>query len=131
MNNYRILVVDDQQHINRILQRSLNQKGYEVKVSSNGEQALNILRSESFDVVITDYQMPKMDGVAMCEAFRKEYPDNNCLMILSTAVADEKLQEWAESMQDTLYLEKPVSMRRLNDILDSYFARNQPSSGAL
>lgn len=131
MNNNRILVVDDQQHINRILQRSLNQKGYEVKVSSNGEQALNILRSESFDVVITDYQMPKMDGVAMCEQFRKEFPDNQCLMILSTAVADEKLQEWAECMQDTLYLEKPVSMRRLNDILDSYFARNQPSSGVL
>ena len=123
----RILVVDDQQHINRILQRSLTHKGYEVNVSSNGAQALDLLRQESFDVIITDYQMPVMDGVNLCENYRKEFPDNTTLTILSTAVADEKLQSWAESMPDTLYLEKPVSLKRLCDILDNFFARRHES----
>ncbi len=121
MSAKKILLVDDQQHINRILQRSLVQRGYEVEVAGNGEQALDLLRSADFDVVITDYQMPRMNGIILCETFQKDYPDNNTLMILSTAVADEKLQSWASQMRNTLYLEKPVSMRRLGDILQRYF----------
>jgi len=121
MREKRILVVDDQPHVNRILQRSLIQRGYQVSAASNGEQALELLRTEVFDVVITDYQMPRMDGVALCEAFRAEKPDSDTLMILSTAVADERLCEWAEHMPNILYIEKPVSLRRLNEILRAHF----------
>ncbi|MCB1753925.1 MAG: response regulator [Gammaproteobacteria bacterium] len=129
MSGQRILVVDDQSHINRILKRSLAQKGYVVETASHGKQALDMLREESFDAIITDYQMPHMDGVTLCEAYTGEFPGNATLMILSTAVADEKLQEWAERMPNTLYLEKPVSMRRLSDILSEYFSMPQRRSG--
>lgn len=129
MSGQRILVVDDQSHINRILKRSLDQKGYIVEMASHGKQAMEILRVENFDAIVTDFQMPYMDGVAMCEAYHREFPNNTTLIILSTAVADEKLQEWAEKIPNTLYMEKPVSMRRLCDVLDEYFSTPKDYAG--
>lgn len=121
MTSKRILVVDDQPHVNRLLKRSLTQKGYEVDSASNGLDALELLRQHSFDAMVTDFQMPRMDGVTLCDTYIREKPDNKMLMILSTAVADENLFEWASRKDNTIYLEKPVSFKRLADILDTYF----------
>ncbi len=129
MSSKRILVVDDQTHINRILKRTLMQNGYEVEVATDGEQALGILRTGRFDAIVTDYQMPRMDGVTLCETYHREFPDNPVLLILSTAVADEKLQVWAKQMPNTLYLEKPVSLKRLTNIFTQYFEHTHKAAG--
>ena len=128
MPGYRILVVDDQLHISRILKRSLQARGYQVESCQNGEEALDWLQESEFDIVLTDYQMPRMDGKMLCETIRREHDDKVALLILSTAVADEALSDWALQFRDTLYLEKPVSVRRLCALVDDHFADDQPVS---
>src|SRR5437667_274742 len=61
----RILVVDDEVELKNILVEALASQGYETVGFSNGEEALAVLRSEAFDVVLTDLMMPGMDGITL------------------------------------------------------------------
>lgn len=130
----RILVVDDQAHVVRILKRALSQNGYIVDTALNGVEALEHLQESTYVAVVTDYQMPKMDGIELCETFRQQDPTGATLLILSTAIADQSLEEWADALVNTIYLEKPVSLKRLTDILSDYLEnkfQNQEVNQAL
>jgi two-component system KDP operon response regulator KdpE len=59
----RILVVDDECQITRVLRTSLSAQRYDVRVASEGEAALEIMKDWTPDLVITDLQMPRMDGI--------------------------------------------------------------------
>src|SRR5438067_13758908 len=59
----RILVVDDEQQITRVLRTSLSAQGYDVRVANDGEMALEILKDWTPDLVVTDLYMTRMDGV--------------------------------------------------------------------
>ena len=62
----RILVVDDEQQITRVLRTSLSAQGYDVRVANDGEMALEILKDWTPDLVVTDLYMPRMDGFELC-----------------------------------------------------------------
>ena len=66
----RILVVDDEPQIGRVLRRSLSARGYEVQVAVNGEEALNVFNTWTPDLVITDLSMPHMGGIELCRRIR-------------------------------------------------------------
>ncbi|MCI0663548.1 MAG: response regulator transcription factor [Acidobacteria bacterium] len=66
----RILVVDDETQIGRVLRRSLSARGYEVQVAVNGEEALNVFNTWSPDLIITDLSMPNMGGIELCRRIR-------------------------------------------------------------
>ena len=69
----KILVADDEKHIVQIVQFNLEKKGnYEVIVASDGEMALELIRQEKPDLVISDIMMPKMTGFELFEALRKD-----------------------------------------------------------
>lgn len=117
----RILLVDDEPHVIRVIKLALDRKGYEVDVARNGEQALGKLREQAYDVLITDYQMPRMDGQALCQALHDEIAGPKPLTLIITAKTDSELRDWAEQSGDTEYLEKPLSLRRLTARLEDYF----------
>lgn len=122
MNNHSILVVDDQPHIVRVLSRALQREGYDVAVAGDGQQALQHLSQRHFDVVMTDYQMPRMDGRELCQALRGERDKPHPYIILVTAVADDSLRSWVAAQCNIRYLEKPVSIRQLKVLLDEHFS---------
>ncbi len=126
----RVLIVDDQPHIVRVIKRMLCTRGFSVETAANGLLALDAVEKQWFDVIVTDYQMPKMDGITMAEKVRDNYPNKDVFMILTTAIADESLQVWANTMPNCLYLEKPVSVRRLGDIIRDYI-HDRDSAGDL
>src|SRR5215471_9432963 len=66
----RILVVDDEVQIARVLRRSLAARGYEVQVAGEGEEALEIFNAWAPDLVITDLSMPNMGGLELCRRIR-------------------------------------------------------------
>ncbi len=66
----RILVVDDEPQIGRVLRRSLSARGYEVQVALSGEEALEIIKIWTPDLVITDLSMPNMGGLELCRRLR-------------------------------------------------------------
>jgi two-component system, OmpR family, KDP operon response regulator KdpE len=66
----RILVVDDEPQLTRVLRRSLATRGYEVQVAASGEEALDLFRQWSPDLVITDLSMPHISGLELCRRLR-------------------------------------------------------------
>jgi len=86
----RILVVDDDLYARQTMMERLRSRGYQVKGVEDGLQALHHLQREHFDLVITDIQMPRMDGVALLrEICRKDYAP----VIVQTTLVDGYLQE--------------------------------------
>jgi len=86
----RILVVDDDLYARQAMMERLRSRGYQVKGAEDGLQALHHLQREHFDLVITDIQMPRMDGVALLrEICRNDYAP----VIVQTTLVDGYLQE--------------------------------------
>ncbi len=84
----KILVVDDEQSMVQFLGIVLRKEGYQVTTSSNGKDALEKVRSESFDAVITDIRMPGMDGIQLLEGIKKI--DATLPVVIMTAYASQQ-----------------------------------------
>ncbi len=106
----RILVVDDERQITRMLRAALQSSGYEVFVASNGVEALERFRADRPDLIITDLAMPEMNGLALTQAIRSEALTP--IIVLSVRDADAmKVKALDEGADD--YLTKPFSMPEL------------------
>ncbi|HET7224168.1 MAG TPA: sigma-54 dependent transcriptional regulator [Candidatus Eisenbacteria bacterium] len=88
MPTEKILVVDDEQSMTQFLGIVLRKEGYQVTTVSNGKDALDKVRAEAFDVVITDLRMPGMDGIQLLQSIRKLDPV--LPVILMTAYASQQ-----------------------------------------
>ncbi|WP_449466925.1 transporter substrate-binding domain-containing protein [Stenotrophomonas humi] len=118
----RILVIDDQQANRVLLTQQLGLFGQVVFSAENGEQGLRLWREQQMDVVITDCNMPVMNGYEMACAIRREEEQNGlapCAIIGFTANAqpDEKARCLQAGMDDCLF--KPVSLKALSRLLMS------------
>jgi two-component system, OmpR family, KDP operon response regulator KdpE len=110
MSETRILVVDDEPQITRVLRRSLSSKGYEVQVAEDGEEALDVFRKWNPDIVITDLFMPRMGGLELCRRIRKtsQVP----ILILSVKGEERAKVEALDTGADD-YVTKPFGMDEL------------------
>ncbi|MCK4776894.1 MAG: response regulator [Actinomycetia bacterium] len=70
MSKIKILCIDDAKEVVDFLKVSLELEGYEVDIAYNGQEGLNKIEKNKYDIVITDLQMPKMDGWQLCEEIK-------------------------------------------------------------
>ena len=106
----RILVVDDERQITRMLRASLKASGYEVESAGNGREALALFEEHPPDMVITDLAMPEMDGLELTRAIRRR--GSTPILVLSVRDADAmKITALDEGADD--YVTKPFSMPEL------------------
>lgn len=70
----RVLVVDDDAAVRDLVAAMLETGGYQVAVASNGREALSMLASEGFDVIVTDLVMPEQEGIETIKLIRRDYP---------------------------------------------------------
>jgi two-component system KDP operon response regulator KdpE len=106
----RILIVDDERQITRVLRTSLQSSGYEVTVANNGLEAFDLFKSVSPDLIITDLAMPEMGGIELTRAIRRiaETP----IIVLSVREQETmKVAALDEGADD--YVTKPFSMPEL------------------
>lgn len=116
----KILIVDDDAHIRRLLQIKLKKQGYDVILAKDGVEGLNIIHTQQPDVVVTDINMPRLDGKSLCEqsnVLKKEQP---FLTIVLTARISPDEQAWVSQMTDTEFMEKPFSPSRVLGRIDRY-----------
>jgi len=116
----RILVIDDQDSIRRVVRRALEQDGHEVFDASDGELGMEILESHSFDIVITDIFMPGQDGIVTLRQVRKRFPQVKVIVISggdSTGMMD--LRQDAELLGAVKSLQKPFNAREIMDVVRS------------
>ena len=110
MSAGRILVVDDDPQIRRALRVSLSARGYEVEDARGGEEALNRLREEFFDLVLLDMNMPGMGGKEVCRLIRA---GSETAIIMLTVSSAEKDKVAALDAGADDYVTKPFSMPEL------------------
>ena len=118
----KILIADDEPHVLRVLKLSLERGGYAVDGYGNGKAALEAIQRESPDILITDIQMPIMDGEELCHQIRQLIPNRKFLIFVLTSRTEIEHREWTREIDNLSFLEKPVSIRNLIAKLDEYFA---------
>lgn len=118
----QILIADDEPHLIRVLRLGLEKAGYSVSAVSDGERALAQIRRTAPDVLITDIEMPRMNGKELCRALEKEKSNPDLLVIVVTSHPEETHRVWSSEIPGIEFLEKPLSLRKLCKLLDSHFA---------
>lgn len=111
----KILVVDDEESVRVILKQMLEQGGYSAEVASNGEEALAILKKSPFDMLISDINMPVMDGVALLSKSKDLYPKMPVIFV--TAYGKDKIIMEAMKVGLADYIEKPFRIDDVNRIV--------------
>jgi two-component system, OmpR family, KDP operon response regulator KdpE len=106
----RILVVDDEPQIARVLRTSLSSSGYEVRTAEDGHSGLRAAREWQPDLVITDISMPNMNGVELCRELRAE---STLPIIVLSVKGEEKTKVEALDAGADDYVTKPVGMDEL------------------
>jgi response regulator RpfG family c-di-GMP phosphodiesterase len=119
----KILVVDDEANIRQIIIRVLEQRGYRVKEAANGAQALDLLREEPFDLVITDLRMPQMEGLELLERARELYPETDFIILTAHGTIESAV--WAMQRGADDYLTKPFDVRDLELKVSQCFERRR------
>ena len=118
---YRILVVDDEPSVRLAYQMMLKYFGHEVEVLSAGQAALELLDSEAFDLVITDYSMPDMRGDELIARVRRRMPGQRIVMV--TALAEELLISGKWTGGADCILPKPFRIDDLRTTIANVMAR--------
>src|ERR1043166_5604400 len=106
----RILVVDDEPQITRVLRTSLSSQGYDIRVANDGETALEIMKDWTPDMVITDLAMPNMGGIELCRHLRLT---TQVPIIVLSVRGDEKSKVQALDVGADDYVTKPFGMEEL------------------
>lgn len=128
-----ILVVDDEEHIRKILRFQLEKNGYEVVIAENGEAALKTVRRTMPDLILLDLMMPKIDGFEVCRRLRLDFQTSQIPIIMLTAKSDlpDKIKGLQDGAND--YLVKPYSneelMLRVRNVLE--WSQNQKNANPL
>ena len=108
----RILLVEDERKLSRIIKRYLEEEGYEVEEAFNGEDALFLLREKQYDLVILDLMLPKMDGLEVLKRFRQERGGLTPILILTAKDTVEDIVKGLDAGADD-YLTKPFAFEEL------------------
>ncbi len=106
----RILVVDDEPQITRVLRTSLSSQGYDIRVANAGETALEIMKDWTPDMVITDLAMPNMDGLELCRRLRAT---THVPIIVLSVRGEERTKIKALDAGADDYVTKPFGMGEL------------------
>ena len=116
MNN-KLLLVDDEEGIRKVLGISLTDLGYQVFTAENGEEALKIFRRENPPIVMTDIKMPVMDGIELLRKIKDENPDTEVIMISGHGDMDLAIKSLKYRAID--FVTKPIN----DDILEIALGR--------
>ncbi len=121
----KVLVVDDERQIRRVMRISLSAQGYAVSEARTGEEAIDVLRRERHDIVLLDLNMPGMGGMEACRVIRAEY--DIPIVVLSVRASEQDKVEALDSGADD-YVTKPFGEKELLARIRSNLRRVPPAA---
>ena len=123
MAKARVLVVDDEKSMRDLLSITLEKEGYDVVTAAGGEAAIEALRRDATDAVITDLRMPKVDGLQVLRAAKEIFPD--VAVIVVTAVASTETAVEAMKLGAYDYITKPFKLDEVSLIVRNALERKR------
>ena len=115
----RILVVDDEENARIGLSRLLSHEGFLVDSVSNGYEALNYLQQQEVNLIISDINMPEMNGITFLKELNKNFPQSNVIMITAYGGVESYIE--AMNLGVFEYINKPVKIDELKSIIRKIF----------
>ena len=126
----RILAVDDEPNIVRLIQVNLERQGYQVETASNGAQALAKIKANRPDILVSDVMMPEMDGFELLANVRRDPTLVDLPVIMLTAkTSDKDVMEGYKRGTD-MYLTKPFNPQELIQFVRRILTENTSDGGA-
>ena len=122
MGKRRLLVVDDEPQIREVYTQAFETAGYEVTAASNAQNALIEMGRRSYPVVISDLNMPGIDGVELCRRIRRDWPMTMVIAVTGYASLFELSDCRDAGFED--YFIKPVRLKELIDAIDQCFIKH-------
>ena len=117
-----ILIVEDEKRVADLRKIGLEENGYQTMVAYDGAMGLRLFQSNSFQLVISDIILPKLDGFELCKEIRKVNERIPILMLTALGSADDKLEGFDAGADD--YMVKPFDFRELNARVKVLLKRN-------
>jgi len=123
---YKILLIEDDERLSKLIKKGLEEKGFEVIPVYDGEMAIKLFDNEHFDLIITDLILPKMNGLDICKAIRKNGNKVPIIMLTALGTTDDKLEGFDAGADD--YLVKPFDFRELHARIKTLLKRAKSES---
>ena len=112
----KILVVDDNNLFRIVVSKMLSRLGYEVLSASSGENGLSIFLKNKFDIVLSDYEMPGMDGVALASSVKKSSPGTR--VVIMTGAGKETVFSRKSTAVDKV-ISKPFTLAEIDETIQN------------
>ena len=122
----KILIVDDEENARIGLSKLLGQEGYEVASVCNGYEALEYLHNKKVNLIISDINMPEMNGLSFLREISRHYPSTHVIMITAYGGVESYLE--AMNLGAFEYIHKPVKLDELKSVMKKIFGNNGQSS---
>jgi two-component system, chemotaxis family, chemotaxis protein CheY len=120
----KVLVVEDDEMMHRLIGRALAGLGFQqVLAAHDGAAGLAAAARERPDIIISDYRMPGMDGLAMVEAVRRDATLDHSVIIMLSAADDQQVVEQARDLGADTFIVKPFARADLKRLIDTLYSR--------
>ncbi|MBC7230854.1 MAG: response regulator [Actinobacteria bacterium] len=110
----KLLIVDDNEGVRHLVARWLERAGFEVREAGDGEEAVEMIRRDTPDIVLADIRMPKLDGIELARIVKSEHPGVKIILMTAYSSPQTIAQARREGVDD--YLEKPFTKDQVERI---------------
>ena len=114
------MIVDDTDDIRDLMRVQLDILGYRVLEAANGEEAIELIRTEAPKVILLDLSMPGLDGIEVTRLVRQSLRNSAVVIIAFTAQSGEEIRQRALAAGCNDYVQKPVEVEQLSSLLDRH-----------
>ncbi|MBO5216207.1 MAG: response regulator transcription factor [Alistipes sp.] len=122
-NKIKMLLAEDEQMLAEILSDTLSERGFDIRIARDGEQALELVRLEEWDVIVSDVMMPRMDGFSFARALRREGCTTPILFLTALSATSDVVKGFEVGGND--FLKKPFAIDELIVRCRALVGRNQ------
>lgn len=117
--NKRILCIEDEQFIGELYKRSLEKAGYQVDIIADGQQGLEAILTDTYDIILLDIMVPQILGIDILHRVRQEKPDLRAKIIITTNLEqDKKSRRAIEKEADGYLIKAEITPRQLVEFLE-------------
>ncbi len=127
--NLKILVVEDDQRVSELINRGLEENGFDVVLAYDGLSGKKLIEQSEFDLIITDIILPKIDGIDLCKLIRQRSIHVPIIMLTALGTTDDKVEGFDAGADD--YMVKPFEIRELIVRIKALLKRSKNSVRAM
>ena len=121
LKHLKTLLIDDDEFVRDSLRLMFESRECVLLTAETAEEAIEVLAKQEYDIIITDYKLPGMDGLELCRQIQKIHP--RVMMILITAYSSQEVEEEANSIGVHELIEKPITSETFESSLSRLFKK--------